>query len=74
MLKNAYGTNQEHLEPDIIADIPIPVPKDRAIVEQIGNAVIASIDELERSIASGNSARTLLLSTSFVPDSGTAGF
>lgn len=63
MLKNAYGTNQEHLEPDIIADIPIPVPKDRAIVEQIGNSVIASIDELERSIASGNSARTLLLST-----------
>ena len=63
MLKNAYGTNQEHLEPDIIADIPIPVPKDRVIVEQIGNAVIASIDELERSIASSNSAKSLLLST-----------
>ena len=36
MLKNAYGTNQEHLEPDIIADIPIPVPKDRNIIEKIG--------------------------------------
>lgn len=33
MLKNAYGTNQEHLEPDVIAEIPIPVPKDRALVE-----------------------------------------
>lgn len=62
MLKNAYGTNQEHLEPDIIADIPIPVPKDRSIVEKIGNAVIASIDELERSITSRNSAKSFLMS------------
>lgn len=60
MLKNAYGTNQEHLEPDIIADIPIPVPKDRTVIEKIGNAVIASIDELERSIASSNSAKSML--------------
>ncbi len=60
MLKNAYGTNQEHLEPDIIADIPIPVPKNRAVIEEIGNAVIDSIDELEKSIASGNSAKSLL--------------
>lgn len=62
MLKNAYGTNQEHLEPDIIADIPIPVPKDRKIIEQIGNTVIASIDELEKSITSSNNAKQLLSS------------
>lgn len=62
MLKNAYGTNQEHLEPDIIADIPIPVPKNRKIVEEIGLAVINSIDELENSIQSSNNAKTLLLS------------
>ena len=60
MLKNAYGTNQEHLEPDVIADIPIPVPKDRALVEKIGNSVIQSIDELENSINLGNSARDLM--------------
>lgn len=60
MLKNAYGTNQEHLEPDIIADIPIPVPKDKALIERIGNSVIASIDELERSISSSNGAKNLL--------------
>lgn len=60
MLKNAYGTNQEHLEPDIIADIPIPVPKDRAVIEEIGNTVIHSIAELERSIAFGNNAKSLL--------------
>lgn len=60
MLKNAYGTNQEHLEPDIIADIPIPIPKDRGVVEQIGNAVIESIEELEKSISSSNAAKCLL--------------
>ena len=60
MLKNAYGTNQEHLEPDIIADIPIPVPKDRKKLEEIGLAVINSIDELEKSISLGKQARLLL--------------
>lgn len=63
MLKNAYGTNQEHLEPDVIADIPIPVPKDRSVIEGIGNSVIASIEELERSIALSNSAKSRLLSS-----------
>lgn len=63
MLKNAYGTNQEHLEPDIIADIPIPVPKDKALVERIGKSVIDSIDELERSISSSNGAKNLLITT-----------
>lgn len=60
MLKNAYGTNQEHLEPDVIADIPIPVPKNRALIETIGNAVIQSIEELEKSIEAGNKAKELL--------------
>lgn len=63
MPKNAYGTNQEHLEPDIIADIPIPVSKDRTTIEKIGNAVIASIDELEKSISSSANAKSMLLST-----------
>lgn len=61
MLKNAYGTNQEHLEPDIIAEIPIPVPKDPSILEQIGRSVIQSIDELENSISSSNTAKALLM-------------
>lgn len=50
MLKNAYGTNQEHLEPDVIAEIPIPIPKDRKMVDEIGSTVLNSIEELERSI------------------------
>ena len=61
MLKNAYGTNQEHLEPDVIADIPIPVPKDRKLIEDIGNSVIKSIDQMETSIASATAAKQMLL-------------
>lgn len=62
MLKNAYGTNQEHLEPDIIADIPIPIPKDRAIIEQIGYTVAQSIEKLEQSISEKETAKSKLLS------------
>lgn len=42
ILKNAYGTNQEHLEPNVISEILVPIPKDRAIVDHIGAKVIAS--------------------------------
>lgn len=52
MLKNAYGTNQEHLEPDVISEIPIPLPKDESIIKEIGDKVIESIEELEKSIES----------------------
>lgn len=62
MLKNAYGTNQEHLEPDIIADIPIPIPTDRSLVERIGDAVVQSIEKLEQSVADEAFARAELLS------------
>ena len=48
------------MEPDIIADIPIPIPKDRSIIDRIGNTVISSIEKLEQSIASSNDAKLLL--------------
>lgn len=60
MLKNAYGTNQEHLEPDVIAEIPIPLPKDRKIIESIGSNVLKSLDNLEKSIESAENADALL--------------
>lgn len=50
ILKNAYGTNQEHLEPDVISEVPIPIPKDRTVIDTIGAKVISSIEELERSL------------------------
>ena len=60
MLKNAYATNQEHQGPDVIADIPILVPKDRSLVEKIGYFVNQSVDKLENSISLGNLARDLM--------------
>ena len=65
ILKNAYGTNQEHLEPDVIGEILIPIPKDRSIVDRIGSKVIASIEALEQSIAQNEEATTIMESIIF---------
>ena len=61
MLRNAYGTNQEHLEPDVIGEIPVPVPKSRKALEKVGLQVIRSIDELEASISDNNESLDSLL-------------
>ena len=60
ILKNAYGTNQEHLEPNVISEILVPIPKDRAIVDYIGAKVIASIKALEQSIIQNTEASELI--------------
>lgn len=59
MLKNAYGTNQEHLEPDVIGDVLIPIPKDRKVIDEIGSKIISSIEYIEKSISSANEARDI---------------
>ncbi|MBQ0142158.1 MAG: N-6 DNA methylase [Prevotellaceae bacterium] len=59
MLKNSYGTNQEHLEPDVIKDILVPVPKDINTLNEIGEAVIESIRNLESSIILNKKADNL---------------
>ena len=59
MLKNAYGTNQEHLEPDVISEVLIPIPKDRSMIDNIGSRVIASIEALEQSILSTSEAEQI---------------
>ncbi|EKF9294661.1 N-6 DNA methylase [Vibrio cholerae] len=61
MLKSAYGTNQEHLEPDVIGEIPVPVPKSRKVIDKIGMQVIRSIDELEASIKDNTESLNSLL-------------
>lgn len=61
ILKNAYGTNQEHLEPDVISEVLIPIPTDRTVVEEIGLQVIKSIDELEASIKNSRESNDKLL-------------
>ena len=60
LLKNAYGTNQEHLEPDVVGEILIPIPKDRDVIDRIGSKVIASIQALEQSIAQNEDATTIM--------------
>lgn len=60
ILKNAYGTNQEHLEPDVIREILIPLPRKREIIDEIGAKVIASIEALENSIEESDLARLLM--------------
>lgn len=48
------------MEPDVIADIPIPVPKDRKLIESIGNSVIQAIDKLENSISLEDIAKNMM--------------
>lgn len=37
--RNVYGTNQDHIEPDDIKDIPIPIPRDKHRLEAISNRI-----------------------------------
>ena len=60
MLMNSYGTNQEHLEPADIANIPIPIPKNRQMIDDIGSRVIRSIAELETSVRDEREANNLM--------------
>lgn len=62
LLKNAYGTNQEHLEPDVIGEIPIPIPKSKNLIKKIGSQVIQSIEELESSMKDNEESLNDLLS------------
>ena len=39
LLRNVYGTNQDHIEPDHVKDIPIPIPRDGRRLEQIQRRV-----------------------------------
>lgn len=60
ILKNSYGTNQEHLEPADIANVPIPIPKNRELIDSIGSKVIESIKQLETSINNGRAANAMM--------------
>lgn len=50
LLKDRYGTNQEHLEPESVREVPIPIPDDHAIVKRIGEQVVRSMLRLEESL------------------------
>ena len=45
---NIYGAIVDHIEPDHVKDILVPIPEDNAILEKIGLPVIRSIGLQER--------------------------
>ncbi len=39
LLRNVYGTNQDHIEPDDVKDIPIPIPRDPSRLDAVATRV-----------------------------------
>lgn len=44
LLRNVYGTNQDHIEPDDVKNIHIAIPRDITALERISMDVRASVD------------------------------
>lgn len=57
---NIYGAIVDHLEPDDVKNIIIPLPKDRQVVEEIGLRVIKSVQLQEAASDLDVSSRRLL--------------
>ncbi|QBJ15521.1 hypothetical protein EYD00_18955 [Agrobacterium sp. 33MFTa1.1] len=51
LLRNVYGTNQDHIEPDDVKDIPIPIPRDNDRFSSI-NAKVKRITWMRERAAS----------------------
>ena len=49
LLRNSYGTIQDHLEPYHVADVLIPIPEDESVLKAIGLAAIGSVERFEQS-------------------------
>jgi len=49
MLRHAYGTNQDHIEPWHVQDVLIPFSKDENIWKNIGKTALEAQDKLEES-------------------------
>lgn len=50
LLRNEYGTVQQHLEPSHVADVLVAIPDDRIALEQIARIATEAIEQRERSI------------------------
>ena len=50
LLRNEYGTVQQHLEPPHVADVQLPLPDDRAKLDEMLETVKAALEAHERSI------------------------
>lgn len=50
LLRNEYGTVQQHLEPPHVADVQMPLPDDEAKLDEIMETVKTALEAHERSI------------------------
>jgi type I restriction enzyme M protein len=50
LLRNEYGTVQQHLEPPHVADVQLPLPDDKAKLNEILKTVKAALEAHERSV------------------------
>ena len=57
---NIYGTILEHLEPDDVKNILVPVPNDRATLDEIGLPVIRAMQLQELAFAESENSRLVL--------------
>ncbi len=63
---NIYGAIVDHIEPDDVKQVMIPIPEDRALLERIGLKVIEAV-RLQEAAANLNSDSRRLLGTSLFP-------
>lgn len=49
LLMGTYGTNQNHIEPEHVAEVLIPIPKHRSLLEEIGRKALESVERLQES-------------------------
>lgn len=56
LLRNVYGTNQDHIEPDDVKDIPIPFPRDLSRLERIHRQVRQVTELREEAVALDHTA------------------
>jgi type I restriction enzyme M protein len=57
---NIYGGIVDHLEPDDVKNVFVPIPKDKQVIRDIGLPVIKSMELQEYAFAEAESSRLLL--------------
>jgi type I restriction enzyme M protein len=60
LLRNVYGTNQDHIEPDDVKDIPVLVPREAGDYQLITNPVREVVQLRERAAILDQQASTEL--------------
>ncbi len=58
--RNVYGTNQDHIEPDDVKDMPIPIPRDESRLKAIHETVRKVIRMREEAAELDRQAATTL--------------